>query len=198
MPNPYPNYADFVAEWSRPIRSMAVRSAFAGVDLEDVVENIIAELWMGDYLNAFDPALGSFSTYILGHARVRIAGAKRDFAKRGAREFIPVKRNEDDAAFDAADSQEEQNTEWVLSVSWINEALTETFTELNGLPKTKTKDLARLLSELVEQVAADGTCNHTAIAKKHGWSRQAISQQVGDLLRTPAMQALKARLQDSR
>ena len=61
---------------------------------------------------------------------------------------------------------------------------------------TKTKNGARLLADLadlVDQWQTTGTVSYTAVAKKYGYSRQAASQQVKDLLLTePMLELAKA------
>ena len=58
---------------------------------------------------------------------------------------------------------------------------------------TKTKNGARLLADVGEQVQTTGTVSSTEIARKDGYSRQAASQQVKDLVLTePMLELAKA------
>ena len=168
---------------------MCARSGFIGTDLDEIVADIFASLFMGEYLKKYRASRAKFATYIYGHIRVRILSAKRALVKRHMREII-AEPDEDSKPDTSITSDLEEAT----TIPAINQMLTEVYLQLSELPSTQTKNLARLFRELVEQVVLDGRISHTDIAKAHGYSRQAIGQQFADLMDTIPMRRLRLQL----
>ena len=176
----------FYEEWGGPVRSAIFQAGFQQADAEDLHQDIFHDLFRGGYLAKYDPSIGAFSTYIWGHVKIRIRGRKRDFWRRGQREFSPA-LNEDgsDSMPDIPDESDGlADTELSMLLDAVN-------SDLRHLPATESKDLARLFRDIVEQVVATGEFSQTDLAHKRGITRQAVSYQIRDLAKTSAMLRLR-------
>ena len=178
------DFNEFAEEWTPRIRGVAASQGFRNADLDDATQSILTDLLAGDYLNKYDSKRGPFTTFIYGHIRIRLAGMRRAFWQRGQREVLTDVPNAQDL------DKPDEVTEELFGVSEVNQVLAAMHRKLLKMPATQTKDLARLFAQMIEQVAKDGQVSHTEIARSHGYSRQAISQQISDLMSTSQMAEL--------
>lgn len=183
------DFTQFYNEWHQVVSNAVYRAGFRDHDAQDLIQDIFADLYSGGYLDKYDAEQGAFSTYIWGHVNIRIKDRKRSFWKRSQREFIPKPIIDDEGTeitFETADpdNSDMENTELSITVDHICK-------ELDKLPATKSKNLARLFRDIVKQVTEKGEFSQTELARAYGCSRQAISYQVADLARTDAVKVLK-------
>lgn len=185
------DFTQFYTEWKQVAANAVYRAGFHDHEAEDLVQDIFTELYAGNYLEKYDAKRGAFSTYIWGHINVRIMGRKRDLWKRSQREFIPTpKYNSEGEEITFPDPVDESEL-GVFADTELSMTVDAICRELDKLPATKSKNLARLFRDIVKQVTENGEFSQTELARKYGCSRQAISYQVADLARCDAVRQLK-------
>lgn len=185
------DFTQFYTEWKQVVTNAVYKAQFHDPEAEDLVQEIFTELYAGHYLEKYDHERGAFSTYIWGHVNIRIKGRKRELWKRSQREFLlsPQYNNEgDETAFSNIKDESETGVFTDTELSVTVDAICQ---ELDKLPATKSKNLARLFRDIVKQVTEKGEFSQTELAKEYGCSRQAISYQVSDLARCDAVRSLK-------
>ena len=184
MNEPTTNYDLFYANWEPRVRAMALRRGLRHEELDDCVAIIMSEFWAGDYLIKYDPTRAKFTTYIYSQIGVRITGYLSKLWKHGQREIA----NDElisHVALTVADPSDD------LALTEITQALADVYKRLSENPPNRTKNLARLFQDIVEQLNTEGKVNYAEIAKKYGCSRQAISLQVKSLLKAEPVVELK-------
>lgn len=65
------------------IATLCRRAGFRGEDLEDAIQDVLAEVWRAS--EKYDPAEGAFTTFCRAVAGRKLAGIKRDAATHGVR-----------------------------------------------------------------------------------------------------------------
>lgn len=183
------SFDQFYGDWFRVFRSMALQLGLSSSDSEDAAQSVMLGLWQGDYLTKYNPEVANFNTFIFTQARFRLLKARSELWKHGRLEVSVSEVWADDS-----DGGEAMGGEDELAQAELDEAIARVLVDLERLPATETKDLARLFREMLVQVRDEGKVTMSAIASSHGWSRQAISQQVADLRQVPAMRQLRAAL----
>jgi hypothetical protein len=188
------DYDEFFNDWGYKIRILARRQGFDGDMLEEVVQDIQVALFKGEYLEKYDPDMGDFDVYIFGNIRYFLLAARAKMFKRGQREVVVQD------FFDKDQSRRFEDQSDYIHVIEVSETLTTIHASLTKYPATKTKDLARLFRDMIEQVrdgqtSPDGRVNLQAIADKYGYSKQAIHAQVKTLLGTNELKQLKSQLE---
>lgn len=174
------DFDEFFANWEPRVRVLAVRRGLRNEELEDCVMSIMGDFWKGRYLQRYDPKKGKFTTYVYGLIRFRLSGYLQRLWERSQCEVANDVLLEGAAGTLADPGEEIRQTE-------IAQALAEVYERLTEYPATRTKNLARLFADVVEQLQTTGKVSYTDIARKYGYSRQAISQQMQDLLATEPM-----------
>ena len=71
------------------------------------------------------------------------------------------------------------------------------YLDLQTLPATESKNLARLFKEIVSSIQSNGYFSQAELATKMGVSRQAISSQIRDLAKTRSARQLHDILKNS-
>ncbi|GAI75163.1 unnamed protein product [marine sediment metagenome] len=178
---PTKDFTKFYNEWQPSVTAAVYQSGFKGFEAEDLVQDIFADLYAGGYLDKYDKDRAAFSTYIWGHVKVRISGRKRVLWKHNQREFVPkplITNEGEEITFEAPDPSDPfAETSLSITVDAISK-------ELEALPATKSKNLARLFKDIVKMVQTEGEFSQTRLAQKYGISRQAVSYQIADLAKT--------------
>lgn len=159
----------FIAAWGpklvTTIRSFGIINP---EDVSDAYQHLMLKWFEGDYLAAYDPKKGAFSTFFYGFARLRLQGMRRNLAIRYTRNDIVD----------------------ILDWSGIGDELPEIeadadvdaiHTKLAALKVRGKRDLARLFRDLQTQIAANGSKNQSALAAAYGVSPAAVTTQMGDL-----------------
>jgi DNA-directed RNA polymerase specialized sigma24 family protein len=185
---PTTDFNSFYEAWNPKIQVALRQAGFFGDSAEDLSQDIFSDLFRGDYLSKYDSEKATFATYIWGHVQVRIRGRKRDFAKRGQREFVsdPIETKE---TTDRAVLRQSSSTDGA-KMAELKTSLASVYQDLRTLPSTETKNLARLFKEIVSSIQSEGSFSQAELAAKLGYSRQAISSQIRDLAKTRAAREL--------
>jgi hypothetical protein len=185
---PTTDFDEFYESWHPKVQVALRQAGFFGESAEDLSQDIFGDLFRGDYLSKYDAARGTFATYIWGHVKVRILGRKRDFAKRGQREFVsdPIETKE---TTDRVILRQSSATDGA-KMAELKTSLASVYQDLRTLPSTETKNLARLFKEIVSAIQSQGYFSQAELAAKLGYSRQAISSQIRDLAKTRAAREL--------
>ena len=178
------DFETFYLAWEPKVQTAVRQAGFHGIDGDDLVQDIFTHLHQGGYLAKFDPEATfngkktNFNTYIWGNIKVRILDRKRSLFTASQHEFVaePVEVVKDD------DTMRDSG----LINAELEAALESVYADLQHLPATESKDLARLFSDIVEAVRTEGKFSQADLAKKRGVSRQAISYQIRDLAKTKA------------
>jgi len=199
MPSPHTiattDFEQFFLSWEPKVQTALRQAGFFGVYAEELSQDIFLELFRGDYLAKYDSEKGTFANFIWGHIQVRILGRKRELAKRTQREFVsdPIETPETArSSIEKRSSAEDSNVMAELKAS-----LGAIYLDLQTLPATESKNLARLFKEIVSSIQSNGYFSQAELATKMGVSRQAISSQIRDLAKTRSARQLHDILKNS-
>lgn len=185
---PTQDFSLFYEAWYPKVKVATIQAGFTDDDMDDLIADIFLDLYKGDLLKKFDPEKGSFCNYIWANVRIRIKARRYDLWQRSQREVIQDMQEPDEDVYPnepAVDDPELDNAELFATISLVAH-------QLEALPHTTTKNLARLFNDVVEQILTTGAFNCADVARKYGCTRQAISLQIKTLASTEALQAFKA------
>jgi RNA polymerase sigma factor (sigma-70 family) len=180
--------ASFDALWQmyeEPIRRWCRRQGLADHDLDDLVQDIALALLRRNVIGRFNPAAGTFNTWIWGHVRRDVADYKRKRARQVNHETriwdenAPELLVHADAGFTNVECED---------------ALMSTYEQLEALPPGKRKWAPKLFGDVISDLAdADfrEPISYKGLAKKRGVKPPTVFEQVNRLRRLPAIQWLK-------
>lgn len=174
------DFEQFYLAWEPKVRVALFQAGFFGPDADELLQDIFLALLQGQYLEKYDPTIGSFSNYIWTQVRVRIWDRRRVFGKRGEKEMVV-----DPKDWIAGTSQDTGKYEEVLRIEY-KQAIRAVYQELKTLPKTDTRNLAKLFAKIVEQVEVNGYVNRAELAKDLGISHQGVSIQIRSIVHSKA------------
>ena len=172
------DFSEFYLSWLPYVRTAVYGGGFQGADAEDLVADIFSELFIGRHLDKYDCEKAKFSTYIWSHVNFRIKGRRRQLWKLGQREFVA------DLTEGAHEPPMEDGNLDMAEMASVIDAVSA---ELQQLPSTESKNLARLFSDIVEQIRTTGEFSQKLLAEKYNISRQSINNHVHDLAITDTM-----------
>jgi len=177
---PTTNFEEFYKAWEPKVKVAIYNANFHGVYAEELSQDIFLDLYRGEYLSKYDSSKGTFANYIWGHIKVRILGRKKELGKLSEREIVndPIE-NELSASIDDG-----------MLMADLKASLAAIYLDLESLPATESKNLARLFKEIVSSIQKNGYFSQAELATKMGVSRQAVSSQIRDLAKTRAARQL--------
>ena len=175
-------YEEYLPQLRKIAHSVGVRTD----DIEDAIQVVFEEFLTG-YAERYDPSKGSISAYFLGQSRYMFMNFRNRAIKKSAVSINNAYGSDADAEGDSDFdiSTDDAGIEQFASVESIREMMLQVIAKLETYKSTDTKNFARLFRDMVECYNEHGTVSSIHIAKKYGYTRQAVDQQVSDLRRLP-------------
>lgn len=190
-------FEEFAIEWTPKLRNIAYRSGFRTSDLEDCVQEVLWYLFDRDHLSKYDESRGKLTTYMYGMSLVRVLDYKRRMGKRSGNEFNASEAFDADSVNVNVNIVTDRRAASELGTVEMRMALTETYACLSQTDAVEGKALARLFSDIVNQVMETGRVSFREIARQRGLSRSAMTEQTEALMRSGAMQELRLALREN-